>query len=1284
MADQEKQFRNLLESALGQGPLPFTASNTATAWIGLLLLVKLNQSLCIQAKVLPGMVLQYLGQRKVSELPATWHHTLIAHVAAAEAITSTEKFDKFIAKLGDGKTTGALAQALDSPHALAVLFPSGLERQHAVEQIVAALPKELFNYAAELASVLDVFWDSNNAAVLIAHTMASTRYAKQLAQQLACEQQHVIQHFTTAAQKTIESGKTGTEQLGELKKQYQILRVFLQRMTEATAPAPGVTVAAITTQPQDAPTPPTAASASSLSAEQLAAVVVAAVKTAMPTHYMPPAQRVHKNSNNAGDRSSSNRTIKCYKCGEPNHVAAHCLASEQDGQNKNVKSKNDSKRYDASFGALVVQAIAQARPTAEPHQLAALIDTGASLSVVDEATARKLGCIITKWQGPELETAGQTRLHVVGETRLSLELGEWAGQLGPLPVVRDLAFPIIVGTSEMRRAGALWVDWRVSPPAVRLGQPTAQVATIFPALEGVETLEAASRLAADAERALNRIESTARARATAVPAAMGAQAAAKAQPAIDFYSKDEVEHRAAHRHRNRDAHKSIELGPTLPAPVRAELQELAQQYAGVFSIKDLRFKPPVINTHLPDAHPIQLHLRPYIQVRSQAQPPYASTRDRELLEAERDVLLEQGRAIPAVRALAIGTAFVTKGPRVVHDATQANAILLGTAHTLPGTDGIARALADFDGDYYVQFDFEQGFNQVPYARGSGAAACVSVAGTTLEPLVASMGVSCIPGEFHALVSRIFTIKPEDKQRWPALEHVLVHTFIDDGGVACRGEAALLAAVHFVLDRCERYGFTLNALKFRAGFRSMVFAGVEIEGRALRPLHSYTQTILQHGRPNTRAEMMSFLGMVGWVQPHLHAVFEDIATLRSLLKKSGTSAKAQVAWSSEGESAFKRVRSALADPAVLYAFDANRTLFALTDASTLSGACLFMQLYTVAGAPTLRLVNAMCYNFSAAERNYTTAEQELAALREARQRLPHLMLGRTVIWLTDNTAVAELLRSARISKRRRLARTYGDLQGTHIVSVHIAGSMNTLADALSRNPALSARTQKVDEEADVVLEIRNLVNNNVIAAVNPVVSESVLERESLGRALERVRRLAPGVLELAAELQLQDESLVRVLEAAATGAVWRGNVFQMLETDSQRLLFAREPANANDKYGGAERRLRLVLPRGLRQPVLEVMHSATGHGGLKHLTAAVQRAFWWPSVAADTDKFLEACDACKRATSPKQAGNVGDAERDPLLKPTRPGDVYQFDSWQCLSRASRSCWSCRRSTCSPAS
>jgi hypothetical protein len=700
------------------------------------------------------------------------------------------------------------------------------------------------------------------------------------------------------------------------------------------------------------------------------------------------------------------------------------------------------------------------------------------------------------------------------------------------------------------------------------------------------------------------------------------------------------------------------------------VRALLQRKRKVFAVREAeRTKPPVVDCSQPGVYPLQLFLKAGVQATSQAQPRFTSHKHSAILQAEHDAVLRDGRAEPARRALAIAPAFVTKDERVVFDYGRSNEMLYASAHTLPSTDRQVRRLAAFNGKCYFCFDFRDSFAQVPLTKGGGVAACFNIAGETLEPKVASMGIHCLPGEFHAMVSRLFALTPADYARVPLLVESMLETFVDDGAAAAKSYEALFALLEVVLDVCERVGFTLNARKCRIGMRSLVHAGVMITGPTIHPLTSYVEAISSQVRPVDRGGLERFLGQCGWVTQHLIDVFDHLATLRRMATACGA-AKRALLHCRPNRHAYTCVHAALADPRALYAFDPDKAVFALTDAADFTGVCCVMQLHTLANVPTLCLVAAVGHNFTVHELNYTTPEKELAAFRHGRQRLEQLLLGRTVVWLTDNLSMAKLLQGAHISTRRRLRTTWLDLQGIRVIAVHIAGRLNTLADALSRNPRFApSALPEVAEEAPFEISYMSLGTSGpaavAIGAFRPatllVPSDTPADRvaASLARAAARV---SPELASQAAELQQVDESLAHARAAAESGDAWLDCRFRYGVVGELRLLFAQLPASVPHPSVDPDRRWVLAVPRGMRQPLLEAMHSATAHGAYGRLIRAVVSAFWWPTVRQDLRSLISACDACTRARRFLTAANFGNIERDPAFVPSRSGQMYELDCW----------------------
>ncbi|XP_053345657.1 NLR family CARD domain-containing protein 3-like [Clarias gariepinus] len=80
--------------------------------------------------------------------------------------------------------------------------------------------------------------------------------------------------------------------------------------------------------------------------------------------------------------------------------------------------------------------------------------------------------------------------------------------------------------------------------------------------------------------------------------------------------------------------------------------------------------------------------------------------------------------------------------------------------------------------------------------------------------------------------------------------------------------------------------------------------------------------------------------------------------------------------------------------------------------------------------------------------------------------------------------------------------------------------------------------------------------------------------------------------------------------------------------------------------------RLYVPGTMRSEVLQWGHSSpiSGHPGTTRTRLFIERDFWWPSLAKDVKKVVQACPVCARAKDPNQPTS-GDLQ--PLPVPRRP-------------------------------
>ena len=87
--------------------------------------------------------------------------------------------------------------------------------------------------------------------------------------------------------------------------------------------------------------------------------------------------------------------------------------------------------------------------------------------------------------------------------------------------------------------------------------------------------------------------------------------------------------------------------------------------------------------------------------------------------------------------------------------------------------------------------------------------------------------------------------------------------------------------------------------------------------------------------------------------------------------------------------------------------------------------------------------------------------------------------------------------------------------------------------------------------------------------------------------------------------------------------------------------------------------RLYVPTSMRPKVLDWGHSSifAGHPGVRRTEELLRRRFWWPSLHADTQSFVAACDCCARN---KNVHRPPAGLLRPLPVPTRPWSHIALD------------------------
>ena len=114
-------------------------------------------------------------------------------------------------------------------------------------------------------------------------------------------------------------------------------------------------------------------------------------------------------------------------------------------------------------------------------------------------------------------------------------------------------------------------------------------------------------------------------------------------------------------------------------------------------------------------------------------------------------------------------------------------------------------------------------------------------------------------------------------------------------------------------------------------------------------------------------------------------------------------------------------------------------------------------------------------------------------------------------------------------------------------------------------------------------------------------------------------------------------------------ITKQQLLQEQQQDDETVKFIRESADEDspfmvigdilywkkgDKADPQEDQALIVVPKKLKNQVLQAGHDFTGHFGSKKSKTLIQAHFWWPGMGRDIVQYCKACEICQRFNNKK--------------------------------------------------
>ena len=392
-----------------------------------------------------------------------------------------------------------------------------------------------------------------------------------------------------------------------------------------------------------------------------------------------------------------------------------------------------------------------------------------------------------------------------------------------------------------------------------------------------------------------------------------------------------------------------------------------------------------------------------------------------------------------------------------------------------------------------------------------------------------------------------------------------YAYLDDLFIASSSPEEHQQHLRAVLARLQDHGIIINPTKSVLGAEHLEFLGHHVDSTGIKPLKSKVQVIRDFPMPTTQRKLREFLGLVNFYHRFVPNCAAILVPLNSMLS-SAQHSQAPLNWSPAGESAFTRIKDALADASLLVHPIPDAPTCIVTDASDTAVGAVLQQLIGDDWSP----IAFFSKKLQPSETRYSAFDRELLAAYLAIKYFRHFVEGRSFHILTDHKPLTYALRknSDRLSPLQIRHLDYIS-QFTSDIR-HIQGSRNAAADALSR----------IHIETNALLNSSHAIDFSVIAAA-----------------------------------QHRDPELRN----------WKSQPFPSLQLSAVPLPGTTTTLICDISTGTA----RPFVPAFFRRQVYNSLHSLS-HPGIRATQQLITSRFVWPGINKDVRMWARACLQCQRS------------------------------------------------------
>ena len=361
------------------------------------------------------------------------------------------------------------------------------------------------------------------------------------------------------------------------------------------------------------------------------------------------------------------------------------------------------------------------------------------------------------------------------------------------------------------------------------------------------------------------------------------------------------------------------------------------------------------------------------------------------------------------------------------DFRRLNAVTTFDAEPLPNQEILLGKLGK--SKYFTKIDLSKGFWQIPIKETDKHLTAFTTPQGLFQFRVMPFGLVNASAIFCRMVRKLLE----------GLDHV--ESYVDDLIVHTEDWDTHLTAVRNVFERLRCHGLTARPTKCEIGQFKVQLLGHVVGEKELSPQKRTVEKILDVSRPETKKELRSFLGVVGYYRKFIPN-FADVA--KPLTDLTGGKTQNVIQWSEEAEEAYGKLKKEIAKYPVLRLPQLDKTFILATDASDKGISAVLMQEHGDGKFPVIYISRKL----NPAETRYSTIEKECLALVWAIKKFQAYLYGREFILETDHQPL-KFINKHKIDNDRIMRWALGLQPYRYVVRV-VKGKDNLIADYLSRH------------------------------------------------------------------------------------------------------------------------------------------------------------------------------------------------------------------------------------------